>query len=251
MLLCALMLTPAFPISSQIARSIGKAINSKVAKKTVKVAAKKGLSEIPIGKESLKVIAHADGSFKPAINNLGKNASKYSAKFNKEILLERRKAITAAHQYISIENLRKTQSKVDLNEASSRVKLRKNIYARMSAEYSSVAKAFGGTEAHHVVEGNAKSAAKSREILKKFNIGINDAENGVLLRSDENSIYRGALHNTSHDSKYSEYVYSKIKNVKSKNELVSKLTEIKKELVTGKLDLKGNVLTSNQNLVFE
>lgn len=238
------------PTSAQVSRTIGKTLKRSTAK-TIKIATKKGISEIPVGKESLKVIAHADGSFKPVINNLGENASKYSAKFNKKLLLQRRKAITEAYQFISTKDLSKTKAKGNLVEPSSRRKLRENIYARMSAEYSSVAKAFGGTEAHHVVEGNAKSAAKSREILKKFGIGINDAENGVLLRSDDNSIYRGALHNTSHDPKYSEYVFSKIKNSKSKAELISKLTEIKKDLVSGKLDLKGNYISTSQILIFE
>lgn len=238
----------------QVARSIGKAVlknsvkNSE--KRTIKVISKGVLKEIPVGKESLKVVVHADGSCTPAIHNLGKNAAKYSDEFNRLLLKERRSAVTHAHQYISPERLRETKAVANLTEASSRRKLRENIYARMEKEYSNVSKAFGGTEAHHVIEGNAKAAEESRKILKKFGIGINDAENGVLLRSDENSIYPGALHNTSHSTKYSEYVYSKIKNVKSRDELVIRLAEIKKSLVEGKLDLSGNVTNSMNKLKF-
>lgn len=240
--------------SPQVARAIGKTIGrtsvKNAEKRTVKVVSKGVLREIPTGKEALKVIAHADGSFTPAIHNLKENAAKYSDEFNRLLFKERRSALTHAHQYISPDKLKTTKPKANLTEASSRRKLRENIYARMEDEYADVAKAFGGTQAHHVVEGNAKAAQASREILTKFGIGINDAENGVLLRSDAASIYPGALHNTSHADKYSEYVYSKIKNVKSRDELVLRLTEVKKALVDGTLDLAGNVTPVKNTLVF-
>ena len=120
----------------------------------------------------------------------------------------------------------------------------------MGKEEVSVAKVFGGTAAHHVVEGSDRAAAKSRAILKKYHIGINDAENGVLLPTDELSIYKGAIHNTSHSEKYSLYVYNKIKDVKSQKELISKLTEIKRSLVNGTLDLSGQVKSGKTRFKF-
>ncbi len=240
--------------SSQVQRIITRSAVKSAAKtgekKSIKILSKGVLRELPVGKESLKVICHADGSVTPALHNLGKNASKYSDEFNSLLLKERRSAITHNHQYIPVDRLSTTNATGNLTEASSRSKLRENLYKRMSKQYSDVAKGFGGTQAHHVVEGNSKAASKSREILKKFGIGINDAENGVLLPSDANSIFSGALHNTSHSEKYSEFVYSKIKNVKSREELIVRLTEVKKMLVNGNLDLAGNVASRQSKLVF-
>lgn len=254
-LLCGFSVKTSAHEAPQVTRMATKMLGKNVAKtsekRVIKVMSKGVLKEVPVGKEALKVVCHADGSCTPVIHNLNKNAAKFSDEFNAVILRERRKAITENHQFIPIEQLNKTKPKANLVEGSSRSKLRNNIYARMEKEYVDVAKGFGGTEAHHVVEGNAPAAAKSREILKKFRIGINDAENGILLPSDvDKSIYRGALHNTSHSEKYSEFVYSKIKNVKSKEELVLRLTEIKKALVNGHLDLAGNVSSAKGKLVF-
>lgn len=244
-LLITLLLTPQFEVNAQVARmatkTMSKIVGKKESKRVIKVLCNGVVKEIPIGKECLRVVHHADGSFTPAIHNLGKNASKYSDEFNKTILKERRKAITENYQIISSQRLAKTKRIGNLEESASTKKLRDNLYARMGQEEVNVAKGFGGTAAHHVIEGSDPAAAKSREILKKFHIGINDAENGVLLPTDEMSIYKGAMHNTNHSNKYSLYVYNKIKNVKSQLELISKLTEIKRSLVNGSLDLNGTV----------
>lgn len=237
-------------VTRAITKSVSKSIGKKETKTAIKVMSKGVLKEIPVGKASLKVVKQSDGSFIPAIHNLGKNSSNYSDEFNKIILRERRKAITEVHQLIPSERLLKTKRIGDLNETASAKKLRDNLYARMGVEESNVAKAFGGTAAHHVIEGSDKAAAKSREILKKFKIGINDAENGVLLPTDEMSIYKGAIHNTNHSDAYSSYVYNKIKNVKSQEELISRLTEIKRSLINGTLGLDGKIKVGSTKLIF-
>lgn len=237
-------------VARTITKSVSKSIGKNESKTTIKVMSKGILKEIPIGKASLKVVKQADGSYIPAIHNLGKNSSNYSEEFNKILLRERRKAITDGHQLISSERLLKTKRIGDLTESASAKKLRDNLYSRMGIEEANVAKAFGGTAAHHVIEGSDKAATKSREILKKFKIGINDAENGVLLPTDELSIYKGAIHNTNHSDAYSSYVYNKIKNVKSQEELIIRLTEIKRSLINGSLGLDGKVKTSTTKLIF-
>lgn len=253
-LLITLLFSLQIGVDAQVARmatkTVSKLTGKKQSKTVIKVLCKGVVKEIPIGKDCLKVVRHADGSFTPAIHNLGKNASKYSDEFNKIILKERRKAITESYQIISSERLAKSKRIGNLKELASAKKLRDNLYARMGQEEANVAKAFGGTAAHHVIEGSDPAAAKSREILKKFRIGINDAENGVLLPTDELSIYKGAIHNTNHSDKYSLYVYNKIKNVKSQQELISKLTEIKRSLVNGTLDLNGTVRPHKTKLKF-
>lgn len=237
-------------VTRTITKSVSKYIEKKEKKSVIKVISKGVLKEVPVGKASLRTIKKADGSFVPEIHNLGKNASNFSDEFNKIILKERRKAITEMHQLIPSKILLKSKRIGNLSEAPSAKKLRDNIYALMGAEEANVAKAFGGTAAHHVIEGSDLCAAKSREILKKFNIGINDAANGVLLPTDELSIYKGAIHNTNHSEAYSLYVYNKIKNVKSQDELIYRLTEIKKELISGSLTLDGNIKASASKLIF-
>ncbi|MDE7441378.1 MAG: AHH domain-containing protein [Muribaculaceae bacterium] len=237
-------------VTRSITKSVSKCIGKKEKKSVLKVVSKGVLKEIPVGKASLRTIKKADGSIVPEIHNLGKNSSKYSDEFNKLILKERRKAITWNHQLIPSKNLINSKRIGNLNEAPSTRKLRENMYARMGAEEVNVAKAFGGTEAHHVIEGSDKAASKSREILKKFKIGINDAENGVLLPEDERSIYKGAIHKTNHSDEYSLYVYNKIKNVKTQEELIYTLTEIKRKLINGSLSLDGKIKKSSSRLVF-
>ena len=109
--------------SAQVARMVTKAsakvVGKSSPKKVIKVLSKGVLKEIPVGKESLRVIKHADGSFTPAINNLGKNAAKFSDEFNAILLKERRKAITVNYQIISSERLAKTKQIGNLTEGAS------------------------------------------------------------------------------------------------------------------------------------
>lgn len=95
------------------------------------------------------------------------------------------------------------------------------------------------------------SALKSRELLKKFNVNINAPENGILLPENmETSIYKGTVHKTHHTKGYSSYVYEKIKDAKSREELIIKLQDIKSDLYSGKLNLQGVNQELSKNIVF-
>jgi len=59
--------------------------------------------------------------------------------------------------------------------------------------------------AHHIVAGVAEKADDARKILKKFEIGINDAVNGVFLRTTKD-VLDGAYHPSLHTNDYYDIV---------------------------------------------
>lgn len=65
--------------------------------------------------------------------------------------------------------------------------------------------------AHHIVGETSKGAKPSRDILKKHNIDINGAENGVFLPNKNNQDnMSGILHNGRHPDIYLDTVNEKI-----------------------------------------
>lgn len=208
------------------------------------------LENVPRGRKSLAVVQQADGSFSPAINNLNKHAGEYADDVNKALFAERRKALTPSHQFATETQIEASSSTQRIAKAGERNHdvLRENIYRAMDPKLANISKGFGGNMAHHVVEATDPAAKKSRQILAKFGIDINSAANGILLPDgSKGSIYKGAVHKTSHSAEYSEYVWNKLKNCKSKQEVIHKLTEIKHELYSGKLSLQkvGQVVNKN------
>ena len=185
----------------------------------------------------------------PALNNLGDNAARYTPLTNQRLLAVRRRAISPYNQYATLDQLKRLSPKTYVaGEKSSPSKLLKNLLEAMGPKQRGVANAFGGHAAHHIVEGTDPAAKGSREILDRFGIGINSAENGMLLPTDVNSIYKGAIHTTSHSKAYSEYVYSQLKGCKTRDEVIVKLTEIKAHIYDGKLNLQGVNQVYNRNL---
>ena len=178
------------------------------------------------------------------------NAVNYPDAINKQLLKIRRKAISPYDQFPTMAQLKAYDiKKMYISDEPSADLLRRNLYIAMNSQSVDICKGFGGTAAHHVIEGTDKYAAKSRAILRKFNININAPENGILLPDGENSIYKGCMHRTSHTPEYSEYVYDKIKDAKSRDELIAFLLEIKHELYQGKLNLQGPAQGINKNIL--
>lgn len=220
-------------------------------RKTVKVMLKEGIKEIPKGRKALEVTKRTDGGYAPAFNNLGKRAAQYSDEFNKLLLAGRRKAISPYDQFPTMSQLGNYNKRL-LNTADGpdAAVLRKNLYVAMDKGSVDISKAFGGNAAHHVIEGSDPAASQARDILKQFGIRINDPENGILLPENSmSSIYKGSTHMTHHASEYSQHVYDRIKNVKTREDLISKLQEIKHELQSGKLNLQGGNQQVSKNIL--
>ena len=207
------------------------------------------IDQLPRKAKALEVLPSKGGGFVPALNNLGDNAARYTPLTNQRLLAVRRRAISPYNQYATLDQLKRLSPKTYVaGEKSSSSKLLKNLLEAMDPKQRGVANAFGGHAAHHIVEGTDPAAKGSREILDRFGIGINSAENGMLLPTDVNSIYKGAIHTTSHSKAYSEYVYSQLKGCKTRDEVIVKLTEIKSHIYDGKLNLQGVNQVYNRNL---
>lgn len=207
------------------------------------------LNDIPHGQKALDIVKRTDGGFEPSINNLNMKAQRYSNKVNRTLFAERRKAVTPSHQFPTLYQLTNKKFKQILGKKADANILRQNMYAAMDPKMTNISKAFGGNMAHHVVEGNDKTAEAARRILRKFKIDINDAANGILLPDGtQGSIYKGAIHKTSHTENYSKYVYSKIKDCKNREDVIAKLTDIKQEIYNGKINLQGIGQVYNKNV---
>ena len=207
------------------------------------------LTDLPRGKRALDVV-ECEGRLVPEINNLNGHESLYPDDVNKALYTERRKAVTPSHQFPTLAQLEnKASDNQVLGASASGAILRENLFTVMDPQMRKYIEAFGGVAAHHVVEGNDPAAIASRRILEQFGIDINDAANGIFLPSDSNrSIFKGAVHKTHHTEEYSEYVYRELKDCKSREEVIKKLTEIKHHLYDGKLSLQGDNQEYNKNI---
>ena len=223
--------------------------SSKISEEILEKSLKEFSREIPTGRKALEVISSdIKGKYFPKINNLGKNGLNFTTDYNKLLLHERRKAVSPYMQFLTNDNISKIRTeKLLLGLPASGSTLEKNMLSSMSDDAAKIANAFGGKEAHHIIEGTDALATKSRKILESFNIDINHPINGIFLPQDKNSIYKGTLHKTSHTSEYSEYVYNSIKGAKTKDDLIKALEKIKYELYNGKLKLEGALHKINKN----
>jgi hypothetical protein len=92
------------------------------------------------------------------------------------------------------------------------------------------------TAAHHIVPAGLKkfpSAVEARGILKRFDIDVNNAANGVYLPSIFDDEVKAAYHGTLHTEAYSKEVLSRLKERQSKEEVLLTLNEIRKQLLAG------------------
>jgi hypothetical protein len=86
--------------------------------------------------------------------------------------------------------------------------------------------------AHHIIAGNSPKAEQARLVLQKFDIGINDAINGVFLpteRNVSNSIYHPCLHTREYYDKINEILLG----AKNKKEVEEALRDIADRLSKG------------------
>ncbi|MGY2184397.1 AHH domain-containing protein, partial [Pseudomonas agarici] len=85
--------------------------------------------------------------------------------------------------------------------------------------------------AHHIVPETAKGARPARDVLQKYNIGINKNENGVFLPTNKNtSSTPGILHNGKHPNKYLDAINRRIitaDKIGGKQAVINELQKIK------------------------
>jgi len=91
------------------------------------------------------------------------------------------------------------------------------------------------TAAHHIVAGKSKWAKDAREVLRRFEIDLDDAANGVFLRAHQGvaSTGPGATHSTIHTQKYYRAVNDKLARVRTRQGALKALEEIRQALLAG------------------
>lgn len=206
--------------------------------------------KVPTGEKALRVVDSL-GRLVPEINNLGGNAGNYPQEFNEALFRERRKALTPSHQFPTDYQLhRPPRYAQTLGDKPKAATLRRNMFAYMDPKMQRIVEAFGGVDAHHVVEGTDPAAQKSRQLLADVNIDINDAANGIFLPDGSpDSIFKGAEHRTSHTLEYSQWVYERLQPYEGNREkIIAELTRIKHDLYDGKRSLQGKNQVYNKNI---
>jgi RHS repeat-associated protein len=82
-----------------------------------------------------------------------------------------------------------------------------------------------GEAAHHIVAYGSKKAQEARDILAKFNVGINSAENGVFLKA--------SYHAATHTNNYYQALTDALRPSGSKDEALSVLDQFRNRLLGG------------------
>jgi hypothetical protein len=92
-----------------------------------------------------------------------------------------------------------------------------------------------GYAAHHIAAGNANRAKAAREILQKFNIGINDVSNGVFLPANRATqvIAGETIHSTLHTDEYYDAVNEALESATTRQEAIAILQGIGRALQSG------------------
>ena len=86
--------------------------------------------------------------------------------------------------------------------------------------------------AHHIIAGNDVRAAGLRNMLEKYGIDINSAENGVFLPT-EKEVSEASYHRSLHTNAYYENVEKAFQGVSSKEEAIEVLQDIREQLLEG------------------
>jgi len=92
-----------------------------------------------------------------------------------------------------------------------------------------------GYAAHHIVAGRDDPADFARIVLRRFGIGINDAENGAFLPANRATqvIAGETIHSTLHSNKYYEAVNDALAMATTKQEAIDILARIRQALQAG------------------
>lgn len=87
--------------------------------------------------------------------------------------------------------------------------------------------------AHHIVAGNSKKAEQAREILQKYGVDVNAADNGVFLPTNK-GISNSAYHPSLHTDSYYRKVTEQLSQATSKQDVQDILADIAEQLKMGK-----------------
>ena len=92
-----------------------------------------------------------------------------------------------------------------------------------------------GYAAHHIAAGADERGELARGVLKKFNIGINDASNGVFLPANRATqvIAGETIHSTLHTKEYYDAVNEALRGATTRQQVIGILQNIRQALQSG------------------
>ena len=230
-------------IKKDIGETMAKSLSKDVVKKEAKVVAINSAKQ-DVSKQ-MGVAAVEREATMAARNTLSSDMAKkpFSQMGSRIKLAKTRIKIRPENQYIKADDYATWAAKAENAEKLSSMKfgvkkdakvLRRNMKIYMGEKYQ-YAEA-GGNAAHHIV-GDHKLAAPSRAVLEKYGIDINDPRNGIFLPNSPENILKGTNHSGKHTNDYFNEVNRRMSGVKSKEECLEVLDDLKKELYDGSLHL--------------
>ena len=173
-------------------------------------------------------------------------------------LAKARIKIRPENQYVNADNYTQWAAKpenaskiaeMNFGQPKSGKVLRDNMKICMGENYQYAE--MGGNAAHHIVGGGTQSAS-AQAVLEKYGIDINDPRNGIFLPNSPENILKGTNHSGKHTNDYFNEVNRRMSGVKSKEECLEVLDDLKKELYDGSLHLykdhqKNTIMSSFTN----
>lgn len=125
-----------------------------------------------------------------------------------------------------------------LKKSNSQI-LRDNMKARAKIDLKYQKEPSYPNAAHHIVPATAKRAKKAQDILKKFDIDINSADNGVYLPTEKGLPGAGnaSVHKGRHLNKYIDEVTDRLEKATSRDDCIEILNTIREDLLNGTLKL--------------
>lgn len=245
-------------IKKDIGETMAKSLSKDVVKKEAKVVAINSAKQNISKHMSVSAVeAEATVSARHTLSSdMAKNPfSQMGSRIN---LAKDRIKIRPQNQYINSESYTQwaakpgnasKMSEMNFGQPKSGKVLRDNMKLCMGENYQYAE--MGGNAAHHIVGGGTQSAP-AQAVLEKYGIDINDPRNGIFLPNSPENILKGTNHSGKHTNDYFNEVNRRMSGVKSKEECLEVLDDLKKELYDGSLHLykdhqKNTIMSSFTN----
>ena len=242
--------------------SVAKVMAKETAQEATEVAAKKVTQEVVEGatevviKKTVKEVGE-EGLEKVATQTVVKQITKEGSEKGfmasaKTVL--NRVMISSKNQFVKMDNyvkwLRENPDALLFGREKSGSILRENMKRVMGKDFDKFA-GKTGFEAHHLVGVDSRfpSSEVSQNILKKYNIDINDPMNGILLPNNNSSLLKGTIHHGGHTKSYHDEIARRLQRATNRDECFQILDGIKDDLYKGRLslynELKNNTVINS------
>lgn len=245
-------------VAKVMAKEAAEEATEAAAKKTAKVMTKEAVEEATeaVAKKTVKEVGE-EGLEKVATQTVVKQITKEGSE--KGFMASAKTAlnrvmISSKNQFVKMDNyvkwLRENPDALLFGREKSGSILRENMKRVMGKDFDKFA-GKTGFEAHHLVGVDSRftSSEVSQNILKKYNIDINDPMNGILLPNNNSSLLKGTIHHGGHTKSYHDEIARRLQRATNRDECFQILDGIKDDLYKGRLslynELKNNTVINS------